>query len=176
MELHIFRRNAAQDDPVVPACKETSRVLERPPDTAPSLRDFVAHSPMQRPACCGGNAPPAPQRERAVVTGYGLALQESRGFPRQFTSCFTSFCRFPQTLGNDRAMWRRLKSAVLSQEIPLAQSGIVGQAWRAPRLPVCHAWAGPGHPRRPRARCEELYDALIEAGASEEKRGSPPVL
>ena len=31
---------------------------------------------------------------------------------------------------NDRAMWRRLKSALLVQEVPITHGGIVGQAWR----------------------------------------------
>src|SRR2546429_6779825 len=32
---------------------------------------------------------------------------------------------------NDRAMWRRLKSALLASEIPLTHGGVVGQAWRS---------------------------------------------
>jgi hypothetical protein len=31
---------------------------------------------------------------------------------------------------NDRAMWRRLKSALNSGEIPVTHGGVVGQAWR----------------------------------------------
>jgi hypothetical protein len=31
---------------------------------------------------------------------------------------------------NDRAMWRRMKSALLLNEIPLTHGGVVGQAWR----------------------------------------------
>jgi hypothetical protein len=31
---------------------------------------------------------------------------------------------------NDRTMWRRLKSALLLNEIPLTHGGVVGQAWR----------------------------------------------
>lgn len=31
---------------------------------------------------------------------------------------------------NDRAMWRRLKAALLSNQIPVTHGGIVGQAWR----------------------------------------------
>jgi hypothetical protein len=31
---------------------------------------------------------------------------------------------------NDRPMWRRLKSAVLSESVPVSHGGIVGQAWR----------------------------------------------
>lgn len=31
---------------------------------------------------------------------------------------------------NDRAMWRRLKSATLAGEIPITHGGAVGQAWR----------------------------------------------
>jgi hypothetical protein len=31
---------------------------------------------------------------------------------------------------NDRAMWRRLKSAMLAEEAPLSHGGIVGQVWR----------------------------------------------
>jgi len=32
--------------------------------------------------------------------------------------------------GNDRRMWRRLKSALITSEIPVTHGGIVGQAWR----------------------------------------------
>ena len=31
---------------------------------------------------------------------------------------------------NDRAMWRRLKSAFLQNEIPVTHGGIIGQSWR----------------------------------------------
>jgi len=31
---------------------------------------------------------------------------------------------------NDRAMWRRLKSAHLSDTVPVSHGGVVGQAWR----------------------------------------------
>jgi hypothetical protein len=31
---------------------------------------------------------------------------------------------------NDRAMWRRLKLALVAEEVPLSHGGIVGQAWR----------------------------------------------
>ena len=31
---------------------------------------------------------------------------------------------------NDRAMWRRLKSAFLASDIPITHAGVVGQAWR----------------------------------------------
>jgi len=31
---------------------------------------------------------------------------------------------------NDRAMWRRLKLALIAEEVPLTHGGIVGQAWR----------------------------------------------
>ena len=31
---------------------------------------------------------------------------------------------------NDRAMWRRLKTALLAERIPVTHGGIVGQAWR----------------------------------------------
>ena len=31
---------------------------------------------------------------------------------------------------NDRAMWRRLKSAWLAGEVPVTHGGVVGQAWR----------------------------------------------
>ena len=31
---------------------------------------------------------------------------------------------------NDRAMWRRLKSVLLANEIPVTHGGVVGQAWR----------------------------------------------
>ncbi len=33
---------------------------------------------------------------------------------------------------NDRAMWRRLKSAFLASEIPITHGGVVGQVWRGP--------------------------------------------
>jgi len=33
---------------------------------------------------------------------------------------------------NDRAMWRRLKSALLASEIPITHGAVVGQAWRGP--------------------------------------------
>jgi len=31
---------------------------------------------------------------------------------------------------NDRAMWRRLKSALLAGNVPTCHGGVVGQAWR----------------------------------------------
>jgi hypothetical protein len=31
---------------------------------------------------------------------------------------------------NDRAMWRRLKTALLAKSVPVSHGGIVGQAWR----------------------------------------------
>lgn len=31
---------------------------------------------------------------------------------------------------NDRAMWRRLKAALLTGHVPLSHGGVVGQAWR----------------------------------------------
>jgi hypothetical protein len=31
---------------------------------------------------------------------------------------------------NDRAMWERLKLAVLSREAPISHAGVVGQVWR----------------------------------------------
>jgi hypothetical protein len=31
---------------------------------------------------------------------------------------------------NDRAMWRRLKAALLAESVPVSHGGIVGQAWR----------------------------------------------
>src|SRR5262245_15640615 len=31
---------------------------------------------------------------------------------------------------NDRAMWRRLKSALLLSQIPITHGGVVGQVWR----------------------------------------------
>jgi hypothetical protein len=31
---------------------------------------------------------------------------------------------------NDRAMWRRLKVALLSNEVPVSHGGVIGQAWR----------------------------------------------
>ncbi len=31
---------------------------------------------------------------------------------------------------NDRAMWRRLKSALLADAVPVSHGGVVGQAWR----------------------------------------------
>jgi hypothetical protein len=32
---------------------------------------------------------------------------------------------------NDRAMWRRFKSAMLAGNVPVSHGGVVGQAWRA---------------------------------------------
>lgn len=32
---------------------------------------------------------------------------------------------------NDRAMWRRLKAALVAQQIPVTHGGIVGQIWRS---------------------------------------------
>jgi hypothetical protein len=31
---------------------------------------------------------------------------------------------------NDRAMWRRLKLALLNEQVPLSHGGVIGQAWR----------------------------------------------
>jgi hypothetical protein len=31
---------------------------------------------------------------------------------------------------NDRAMWRRLKAALIAREIPVSHGGVVGQVWR----------------------------------------------
>jgi hypothetical protein len=31
---------------------------------------------------------------------------------------------------NDRAMWRRLKAALLAKSVPVSHGGIVGQSWR----------------------------------------------
>lgn len=31
---------------------------------------------------------------------------------------------------NDRAMWRRLKAALIANNVPVTHGGIVGQAWR----------------------------------------------
>ena len=31
---------------------------------------------------------------------------------------------------NDRAMWRRLKAALLDERIPVTHGGVLGQAWR----------------------------------------------
>jgi hypothetical protein len=31
---------------------------------------------------------------------------------------------------NDRAMWRRLKAAVVAGEVPASHGGVIGQAWR----------------------------------------------
>jgi hypothetical protein len=31
---------------------------------------------------------------------------------------------------NDRAMWRRLKSALENEDVPLTHGGVVGQVWR----------------------------------------------
>ena len=31
---------------------------------------------------------------------------------------------------NDRAMWRRLKAALLADQVPISHGGIVGQVWR----------------------------------------------
>jgi hypothetical protein len=41
---------------------------------------------------------------------------------------------------NDRAMWRRLKLALVTEQVPLSHGGVVGQAWR-------------GHGRRCLAAC-----------------------
>jgi hypothetical protein len=32
---------------------------------------------------------------------------------------------------NDRAMWRRLKAALLAEQVPVSHGGVVGQVWRA---------------------------------------------
>lgn len=32
---------------------------------------------------------------------------------------------------NDRAMWRRLKAALIAEQVPITHGGVVGQAWRA---------------------------------------------
>jgi hypothetical protein len=32
---------------------------------------------------------------------------------------------------NDRAMWRRMKAALLASDVPLTHGGVVGQVWRA---------------------------------------------
>lgn len=32
---------------------------------------------------------------------------------------------------DDRAMWRRLKSALLAGEVPVSHGGVVGQVWRS---------------------------------------------
>lgn len=32
---------------------------------------------------------------------------------------------------NDRAMWRRFKSALIAGSVPVSHGGVVGQAWRA---------------------------------------------
>jgi hypothetical protein len=34
---------------------------------------------------------------------------------------------------NDRAMWRRLKAALLAGRVPVSHGGVVGQAWRGGR-------------------------------------------
>jgi hypothetical protein len=31
---------------------------------------------------------------------------------------------------NDRAMWRRLKAALVAREVPVTHGGVVGQVWR----------------------------------------------
>jgi hypothetical protein len=31
---------------------------------------------------------------------------------------------------NDRAMWRRLKAALIAQSVPVSHGGVVGQVWR----------------------------------------------
>jgi hypothetical protein len=31
---------------------------------------------------------------------------------------------------NDRAMWRRLKAALLAHDVPVSHGGVIGQAWR----------------------------------------------
>jgi hypothetical protein len=46
---------------------------------------------------------------------------------------------------NDRAMWRRLKAALLAKSVPVTHGGVVGQAWRGggPRQALlAHALAG----------------------------------
>jgi hypothetical protein len=46
---------------------------------------------------------------------------------------------------NDRAMWRRLKGALLAREVPVTHGGIVGQVWRgqgARQAPLAQALAG----------------------------------
>jgi hypothetical protein len=46
---------------------------------------------------------------------------------------------------NDRAMWRRLKSALLASRIPITHAGVVGQVWRgggARSVPLALALAG----------------------------------
>ncbi|MBI5479518.1 MAG: twitching motility protein PilT [Deltaproteobacteria bacterium] len=46
---------------------------------------------------------------------------------------------------HDRAMWRRLKSALLGGSVPVTHGGVVGQAWRGtgPRqASLCRALAG----------------------------------
>ena len=32
---------------------------------------------------------------------------------------------------NDRTMWRRLKAALLAEQVPVSHGGVVGQVWRA---------------------------------------------
>lgn len=32
---------------------------------------------------------------------------------------------------NDRSMWRRLKAALLAEQVPVSHGGVVGQVWRA---------------------------------------------
>lgn len=46
---------------------------------------------------------------------------------------------------NDRAMWRRLKAAVRTEEVPITHGGVLGQAWRGggpPQALLAKALAG----------------------------------
>jgi hypothetical protein len=55
---------------------------------------------------------------------------------------------------NDRAMWRRLKSALLGGSVPVTHGGVVGQAWRG---------AGPRHAALSRALAATEVRPLDEA-------------
>jgi hypothetical protein len=57
---------------------------------------------------------------------------------------------------NDRAMWRRLKSALLLNEIPITHGGVVGQAWRG---------------RGPRSALLELALGSVDVRAVDESLG-----
>jgi len=77
---------------------------------------------------------------------------------------------------NDRAMWRRLKTALLKSEVPVTHGGVVGQAWRGrgPRQaplaralqaidvrPLDHAAGRAAGELLQRARARDVVDAAI---------------
>jgi hypothetical protein len=71
---------------------------------------------------------------------------------------------------NDRAMWRRLKLALVAEQVPLSHGGIVGQAWRGrgPRQALL-AKALDGVEIRPidRALGRDAGELLARAGRSD---------